>query len=174
MSTTETPLSAILKGAVSGLAGTAALSAAMEQVPSLLEQVGLGPSRRGEKSGAGGGKNSEQTVEKLAGKVAGDLFDAHLSKKERKVAGQVIHWAYGAGWGTVYGVMQSTFRFPPLLLGTLLAGLMGLTAATIIPSMRVAPQPKDLPLERNLLQLSYIFIFGWVTALVFSLLSRKK
>jgi hypothetical protein len=112
MSSQETFLGAIVKGAVSGIVGTAVLTVAMEQVPKLLGQVGLEPPRRGESTGAGGGRKSEQPVEKLAGKVAEDVFDTHLSRKERKVGGQIIHWAYGAGWGALHGIVQRTFHLP--------------------------------------------------------------
>jgi hypothetical protein len=174
MSEHETPLGAAMKGAVAGLAGTAVLTAAMQQVPHMLEQVGLGPSKKGEWSGAGGGRHSEKPVEKLAEKVAEGVFDTRLDRKDRQVAGQVIHWAYGAGWGTLYGVVQSTFRLPHLLHGTLLAGLMALAAATVVPSTKVVPPPSDLPPERNLLQFVYILLSAWTTALVYGFLSRRK
>jgi hypothetical protein len=60
------------------------------------------------------------------------------------------------------------------LAGTLIAGLMGLAAATVVPATNVVPPPKDLPAERNLLQMGYILLCAWVTALVFAVLSRKK
>jgi hypothetical protein len=174
MSEHETPLGVVIKGAVAGLAGTGVLTVAMEQVPKLLEQVGLGPSKRGEGTGAGGGRNPEQPVEKLAKKVAEGVFDKRLDRKERKVAGQAIHWAYGASWGVMYGIMQSTFRLPHLLHGTLLAGLMSLAAATIVPATKVVPPMSKLPLERSVLQFAYIVLSAWTTALVYGLLSRKK
>jgi hypothetical protein len=51
---------------------------------------------------------------------------------------------------------------------------MALAAATVIPSMQVVPPPKDLPAERNLLQLLYIVLYGLTTAQVFEVLSRRK
>jgi hypothetical protein len=174
MSNKESPLGAAIKGALSGTVGTVAMSVAMEQVPNLLKQVGMEPPKRGEATGVGGGKYSERPVEKLATKLADGVFDKRLNKEERKAGGQFLHWAYGIGWGSFYGIMQSTFKLPHLLHGTLLAGLMGIVAATVIPSTHVVPSPRDLPPERTILQMTYILVFAWATALVYALLSRRK
>ena len=51
---------------------------------------------------------------------------------------------------------------------------MGVTAATIIPSMHLTPPIDEIPPERTALQQLYILFYAWVTALIFGLLTRKK
>ena len=43
----ETPLAVVAKGAIAGLAGTAAITMAMRRTPQLLQQLGLQPSELG-------------------------------------------------------------------------------------------------------------------------------
>lgn len=174
MSGNESFIGAAAKGGFAGTLGTVAMSIGMEQLPHLLKQVGIVPPKRGEGTGVGGGKYSERPVEKLASKIADEVLDKRLSKEQRKAGGQFLHWAYGIGWGALYGVAQSKLRLPHLVHGTLLAGLMGATAAGAIPATQVVPWPKDLPPERTALQMTYIVFFAWTTALVFGLLSRRK
>ncbi len=174
MARRESLLGALIKGGLSGVVGTVVLTVAMQQAPRLLERAELDLPLEGETSGAGGGDNSAVAVEKLAVKVAQKVFDTHLTRKEKQATGQVIHWGYGIGWGMLYGLVQNTLRLPHALHGTLLAGLMGLAAATVIPGMRLVPSEKDLPPQRSLMQFVYILLFGWSTALVFRVLARKK
>lgn len=174
MSSKETPLGVVSKGALAGIVGTGVLTLAMQQVPRLLRAVGHELPKRGIFTGAGGGGKSEAPVEKLAIKVAEGVFDKRLNRKEKQAAGQFFHWAYGAGWGSLYGIMQSTIRLPKLVHGTILAGWMILAAATAMPFMQLVPPPKDLPRERVFLQSLYILFFAWTTALTFERLSPRR
>jgi hypothetical protein len=150
------------------------LSLSMKEVPSLLDKAGIDLPSDTKKSGAGGGRNAAKPVERLAGKLAGDMFEKRLSKEQKQAAGQALHWAYGLGWGAFYGVMRSSLPLPGVVQGTVLGGIMGVTAATIIPSMRLTPPLGEIPIERKVLQQVYIFLFAWTTALIFGLLTRKK
>ncbi|MEO5951578.1 MAG: hypothetical protein ABIQ44_03830 [Chloroflexia bacterium] len=174
MSDRETFLGAAIKGGIAGIAGTFAMSAGMEQLPHLLKMVDMEPPKRGEATGVGGGKYSERPVEKLADRIADEVFDKRLSKDARKAGGQLLHWAYGIGWGAFYGVVQSRLRLPHLVHGTLLAALMGVTAVSVVPATKVVPWPKDLPPQRTVLQMTYILMFAWTAALTFGMLSRRK
>lgn len=174
MSENMTPLGAIARGITAGISGTLILSLSMKEVPSLLAKVGIDLPSDTKRSGAGGGRNAAKPVERLAGKLAGDVFEKNLNRKQKQVAGQALHWAYGLGWGAFYGVMRSSLPFPGIVQGTVLAGIMGVTAATVIPSMRLTPPLDEIPTERKALQQSYILFYAWTTALLFGLLTRKK
>jgi hypothetical protein len=71
-------------------------------------------------------------------------------------------------------MLQSTFRLPHLLHGTVLAAMIALAAATVVPATKVVPPPTELPPDRTALQTFYVLLSAWTTALVFALLSRKK
>src|SRR5438309_11898254 len=114
----ESPLSATVKGGVAGMLSTAVITAAMKYGPTILRQIGVdapeppASARKGE------------PPEQLAGKVAQGIFDTRLDKEGKQIVGQAIHWTYGAGWGALYGILQSTLRLPFMVHGTLLGALM--------------------------------------------------
>src|SRR4051812_15870880 len=140
----ESPLSATAKGGAAGLLGTVVLTAAIKYAPGLLRQVGIDapePPAAAQRA---------KPPERLAGKVAKGLFDKRLDKKGREVGGQVIHWGYGVGWGSLYGIIQSTFRLPFMVTGTLLGIAMAIAASTGIPAMGVAPPADKVPTNQKI------------------------
>lgn len=103
----ESPLSVTVKGAVAGLAGTVVITAAMKGAPVLMKQLGM----ENQKPAPSSQQKKEPTAE-LAGKVARGVLDTPIDERTKQAAGQVIHWAYGAGWGALYGIVQSSLRIP--------------------------------------------------------------
>jgi hypothetical protein len=166
MAYSESPLSAAVKGTAAGLAGTVAMTAAMKYVPTLLRELGVASPEPPASAKKG------EPVEQLAGKVAEGLFDTRLDKEGKEIGGQVIHWGYGAGWGALYGIVQSTLRLPFVVPGTLLGGLMAVAASTLVPAMGVAPPVGKVPTDQKVMQTSFIMLYGWTTALVYHFLSR--
>ncbi len=164
MSRHESALEVTAKGAVAGLVGTAALTLAMSQAPKLMKMMGQAPPRQG------GGK---KPPEKLAEKVAEGVFDQSLSDETQQIAGQAVHWGYGAAWGAFYGIAQSSLRLPHFLHGTIFGGLVAAVASTLMPSMGLTPPPTEQPAQRNAMQLVLHLLYGWVTALVFHFLSSE-
>ncbi len=162
----ESPLSAIIKGALSGAVGTVVLSTAVKVGPTLLRQIGINAPEP-----PAGAKQNEPT-EKLAQKSAQGLFDTHLDRQEKKVAGQALHWGYGLGWGALYGIVQSALQWPFMVNGTLLGGAMTLTATTLVPAMGITPPADKIPTNQKAMQTSFIMLFGWTTTLVYHFLSR--
>ena len=125
MSGRPTPLGAIAKGMLAGIGGTLVLSLSMKEAPTLLRKAGVDLPSDTKKSGAGGGRHAAKPVERLAGKIANDLFDKPLTKDQKQAVGQALHWAYGLGWGAFYGIMRSSLPLPGIMQGTLLCGHNG-------------------------------------------------
>ena len=161
MATYQSPLAVVIKGALAGAAGTAAMNAFLEQAPALMERVGLAtarpptppakPTRRG--------SATEEVVEEATA----------LAPDEAKHAGGLLHWAYGSGWGAYYAVIQSTFRLPTLLHGTWLSGLMTVVAVRVIPAVGLAPAPRTR--DQMIVTGASHMVFGWTTAIVYSILN---
>lgn len=162
----ESPLSATVKGVAAGLAGTVSMTVAMQYTPTILRELGVDAPEPPASAKKG------KPVEQLAGKVARGVFDTRLDKEGKQVGGQVIHWGYGAGWGALYGIVQSTLRLPFLLHGTLLGALMTLAASTLVPAMGVAPPADKVPTNQKVMQASFIMLHAWTTALVYHFLSK--
>jgi hypothetical protein len=168
----ESPLAVVMKGAVAGLAGTAAITMAMKRTPQLLQQLGLAPSQSPAAEAEKIAESAGQPTEKLAEKVTTGVLDRPIEEDARGVAGQVIHWGYGAVWGAFYGMVQGSFRWPSLVHGAVFGGLVGAVASTLVPAMRLTPPPTQQPMPANAMMMVYHLLYGWVTALTFQLLSR--
>jgi putative membrane protein len=179
----ESPLEVTLKGMAAGLAGTAVLTVFRDQAPKVLEALGMQAqqepgdtkSRQGAKQAKGEDTpQDEDPPSKLAEKISEGVFEEPLGETEKRVAGQAIHWAYGAGWGALYGIVQGSIRMPHWLHGTLLGGLVGLIAATVVPGMKLMPPPDELPPPQRAMGMAMPMLFGWTTAFFFRLFSRSQ
>jgi hypothetical protein len=170
----ESPVAVVVKGAIAGLVGTAAITAGKQRRPELMQQFGLGSADPPSESRVQGGQPPEEPTAKLAGKVATGVLEKPIEEGTRERAGQAIHWAYGAAWGALYGVLQGTLRWPLPLSGTFFGLIVGAVASTAVPAMRLTPPPTRQPASMNVMQTVLHLLYGWVTALVFGLLASKK
>jgi hypothetical protein len=169
MARKESPLSVTLKGALAGLLGTVVATVGMKFGPQLMQQMGLAEDQQG----GGGQKQQAEPTEVLADKVAEGVFEQPLDEDSKQAAGQAIHWAYGAFWGAVYGIVQSSLRLPHWLHATIFGGLINLIASTLVPAMRVVPPPQEQPTSHKAMMGVINMLYGWVTATAFRLLSKN-
>ena len=169
MASYQTPISAIVKGALAGAAGTWVMSKAMERVPSLLRETGV-PLPKAPRSPTGSKTPTEEVADGLA--EAGEV--GPLDEDERATAGQAIHWGYGAAWGAVYGIMQSSLRLPHIIIGTLFGALVGSVADTVMPRLGLQTSPAGRPPSLTVLYMSYHLIYGWATALAWAILNLGR
>ena len=161
MATHQSPLAVVIKGGVAGAAGTAAMTAFLQQAPALMERLGLATARPPTPPAKPSGRRSatEKVVERAT----------TLASDETGHLGGALHWAYGAGWGAYYAVIQSTFRLPTLLHGTWLSGLMTVVAVRVIPAVGLAPAPRTR--DQMIVTGASHVVFGWTTAIVYSILN---
>ncbi|HVM24479.1 MAG TPA: hypothetical protein VM253_03670 [Candidatus Limnocylindrales bacterium] len=163
MSSYQSPLAVIVKGALAGAAGTAVMSAFMERAPDLMDRAGLG----GEEPPAPP-KDPEgpaSPTEELAERVA----DGTLDTEERAAAGQAIHWGYGAAWGAYFAVIQSTFRPSVITHGAMLGGLMTVVATKLVPRLGLAPEPRNR--EELITSGASHVVYGIATGIVYQVLN---
>ena len=100
------PLEAVLKGALSGALATV--------VSYTTGRVLFGPFAPPEFLARRGGTPPPL---KLVQKFASGIFEAELTKEEESTWVWVVHFGYGATWGVVYALLQSSLRLPSLLHG---------------------------------------------------------
>lgn len=139
-----TPLGAIVRGLVAGMAGTAAMTAYERAI---LEARGSEPST---------------VAGDVAKRLAQGVFQGQLSEQQIELAGGGMHFLYGTSWGALYGATQATFHHQPVLhglaFGTFLWGLSLLGT----PALNLAP---PLPLSEHL-------VYGLGVAGAYSFLER--
>jgi len=166
MTTYQSPLAVIVKGALAGAAGTAVMGAFMQRAPQLLEGVGIRlPAERP------GPTAPDSPNEALAERVAKGVAKQRLTPEAKETAGQAVHWTYGAAWGAFFGVMQSTLRLPHLIHGTIFGVLVGVVADTLLPAMRLQRDPRTNPAPTNVMHLAAHIVFGCTTAIVYGFLN---
>ena len=164
----ESPLEVSIKGALAGLAGTVVLTLAMQNVGRLLP-----PSAQGGPAERAGGESPDPPTERLAEKVASGVFETELSPDVRQTLGMGIHWGYGAFWGLLYGLVQSSLRLPVWLHGPLFGVIVWVVGPLgLIPAMKLADTPADRPTSGRLVSIGLHQVFGWTVAGAFHLLSR--
>ncbi len=170
----DSPLETIIKGAMAGLVGTLAITVAMNHRSELMQLLGLSSSQPAQKPQPPGGEPQvgQSPTEKLADKISAGILEQPLEPGTLRVAGQAIHWGYGAMWGVLYGILESSFHLPTIVHGAIFGSAVGLVSATALPAMGLSGSAKEKPITLNTTQMVNHLIFGWFTALAFRLLSR--
>ncbi len=166
MATYQSPLVAIVKGAIAGAAGTWAMGKAMSLPPQYLSRAGIqlpdsppGPTA------------PDSPTEALAERVAEGVARAELDPDAKRVGGQAIHWGYGAAWGSVYAILPSTFKRSPLRFGAVFGLLVGTVADTAVPAMRLQNWPTERPMALNVYYMAAHVVYGAAVALVYAVLN---
>jgi hypothetical protein len=166
MATHQSPLAVIVKGALAGAAGTAVMSAFMKRAPELMERAGVGPAE------PPAPPENPEAVSSPPEELAERVTDGELAGDEREVAGQAIHWGYGAAWGAYFAVIQSTFRPPSIMHGLFLGGLMTAVAVKLVPQLGLAPEPRTR--EELITAAASHGVYGVVTAIAYRVLNLGR
>lgn len=170
MASYQSPLTAIIKGAIAGAAGTAVMGVFMERAPELMERMGrpMPPSPPGPTA-------PDTPNEEVAQRLAEGLADASpLTAEAKATAGEAVHWAYGSAWGALYGVVQSSIKLPHFIHGTVFGALVGVVADTVMPAMRLQNKPTENPTAANVMHFAAHLVYGWTTALVWGVLNLGR
>lgn len=169
MSKTITPLGAVIRGAMAGLAGALAIRLAM-QYAMQASQKPAPPEEPTEKP-----PQAEDPREKLVRKVATGIFETELPEPERKTWAEMLHWEYGAFWGVVYGIVQASLWLPLWLHGILLGTVVWITGPLVLlPAMKLSPRPQDQPLDQVFKGWWFHAVYGLTTAVVFGGLTWRR
>jgi uncharacterized membrane protein YagU involved in acid resistance len=91
----------------------------------------------------------------------------HLSHEERKEAGPVVHYAFGALVGGLYGALAECSHWTSLGFGTAFGALLFASADLIgVPAFGLAPSPTEQPIAAQATPLAAHLVYGATTDLV--------
>jgi hypothetical protein len=168
MSRIETPMEVALKGAVAGLVGTVLLTLAMRRLQPLVDLVWPVQVLTEQAD------DSLDPTSRLAEKVAVGVFETELPMDVSQTIGKGIHWGYGALWGTIYGIVQSSIHLPIAAHGSVLGFVVWMVGPLgLVPAMRLSTSPLKKPMPQPLRSLFFHEIYGLSVAVAYKLLSRK-
>lgn len=107
----ETIWKSVAVGAVAGLAGAFAMNQFQSLLSSLSESGRQPPKEESEEA-------SEDATVKTAKAISENVFQHQLTGEEKKWAGPVVHYGFGATVGAAYGALAETSCVATAGLGT--------------------------------------------------------
>ncbi len=167
MGSGPTPLGAVARGLVSGAVGTAFMTLAQEL------SAKLASSGESDQDGAHDEQRPQDPWEqasvpaKVARRISEGVFGQEVSPERIPLLTHGMHWAYGTGWGTVYGLVQGTLHAPTVRHGVVFgAGVWAMSYVQLVP-MRLYEPPWKYPVKDVALELGYHLAYGTGVACAF-------
>jgi hypothetical protein len=170
--TRRSPLATLLCGAIAGAAGTAA-----------LDLVGYARYRRdgGEQgpfaweSSAGLSGWDAAPAPAVAGKrVIEGLFQIELEPPWARATNNVMHWAYGTGWGAAYGIVARSLSRSRPWLGLAFGPTVWASGYIVLGLARLYKPIWQYDLKTLGKDLSGHLAYGLTTAAVFRLINAPE
>lgn len=152
----------LLAGGAAGLAGTVAMNQFQNLWSVAAEKLKERKSNQ-EDAGSSNAENEDATM-KAAGKLA-ELARHKLSHDEKKKAGPIIHYAFGTGMGTLYGLMLEygprDMRRHPVLSGLGFGSVLFAGADEIaVPALGLSRKASQSPPSSHLYGLASHIVYG--------------
>jgi uncharacterized membrane protein YagU involved in acid resistance len=108
------------------------------------------------------GEPEDDTTVRTASAISEGLFARPLGERQKRVAGPVVHYAFGTVVGGLYGATAE--RIPAVTAGSGLpfgAAFWLVADETAVPLLRLAGPPGRYPLSVHLYALVSHLVFGW-------------
>ena len=127
---TKTPLAALLQGLAAGVAGTAVFTGYQALI--------------GKSSGRAQPRRWADAPDpaRVGKRVLEGVFQRRVTLAQVPTLTQVVHWAYGTGWGLVYAVIQESVR-RPVVSGVTLTTIVTAADYTLLPAMKLYDPPRE-------------------------------
>ena len=118
------------------------------------------PEHREHIPGQGNEQNDDATI-KTASAISEGVFDHQLTKKEKKVAGPAVHYAFSAAMGALYGGLAEVMDVTTLGFGTAFGAALFVGADEIaVPALGLSDMPNEVQPAKH--------VYGLVSHLVYS------
>jgi hypothetical protein len=159
-------MNSLLKGVIAGIAGTGVMTAYQMGVAKVRGQpVGTDVPHRWEDAPA-----PAQVVKKAA-----DAFGQgrRFTREDVPLLTNAMHWLYGIGWGTFYGLGAGHTRPDPVAGGLAFGtGVWGAAYAELIP-LGIYEAPWKYPKRELAIDLSYHLVYGLAVAGAYAALDSR-
>jgi len=159
-------MNSLLKGVVAGIAGTGVMTAYQLGVAKLRGQP-----LSTEVPHKWADAPAPAQVAKRAAHAVGQ--GARLTREDVPLLTNAMHWLYGIGWGTFYGLGAGQTRPDPVKGGLAFGpGVWGAAYAELIP-LGIYEAPWKYPKRELALDLSYHLVYGLAVAGAYAALDSR-
>lgn len=147
-----------MAGAAGGLAGAWTMNQAHAAIGKLKPQDQQPQMAQGE---------SEDATMKAADKVVAVASGYHLVRAEKKKAGPLVHYAFGAAAGALYGAVVERQRHLTAAAGPLFGAALFVSADEIgVPLAGLSRLPAEYPISTHLEAMAAHLVYGVTADLV--------
>jgi len=151
---------ALWKGVAAGALGGLVASYAMNQFQAVTKKLSADGQGEAEKNGG------EDATVKTAEAITGALGHP-LSKEEKKVAGPLVHYAFGTAMGAVYGALAELSPRVARGAGVPFGTAVWLGADEVaVPALGLSKKPAESPPSVHAYALASHLVYGLATDLV--------
>jgi putative membrane protein len=154
----------IAKGLLAGLIGGLAGSIAMNEFQAVTKGVTEAWKRSAhqpEKPSAQNGSDEDDATMKAADRIAMLTSGNHLSRQQKKTAGPIVHYAFGAIVGVVYGALSEMAPVVTKGAGTAYGTAVWLGGDEVaVPMLELAGSPKATPVRVHANALASHLVYG--------------
>ena len=165
----------IWKGAAAGAVGGLVASWVMNEFSSVLTKITEASTNGNKRKSQGNGQQQEDPTIVTAEKITETFAGIRLSKDQKKIGGTVVHYAFGATMGAVYGAATEIRPEVHSLAGLPYGMALFLVADEVaVPLLGLAKKPTEYPLSSHLSGLGQHLVYGVTTELVRRTLREKS
>jgi putative membrane protein len=144
----------VYKGLIAGAIGGLAASWIMTQFQAAVSRAleGQPDPHKGE---------GEDATVKTASAISSKVLDHELSPEEKKTAGPLVHYAYGAGIGAVYGGLTQKYGTTKSGFGSAYgAAAWALGDEVAVPALGLGKKPTETPVAKHVQALAAHLVYG--------------
>ena len=165
----ETGEASILKGMLAGAVGGLVASWTMNEFQKAwaAAERQITDGRLGHQGKQKGGEDAEDATMKTADRISELLQGRHLTRDEKKKAGPVVHYAFGAIMGAVYGATVEVNPAANALAGIPFGAILFAAADEVaLPALGLSDKPAAYPLSTHFYGLVSHAVYGVTTETV--------
>lgn len=170
----DTQAGDLIRGAVAGMVAGAVAALVMNQFQNLLSTLTPGDEGEQLSEGEGGPKpeqkasnEDEPATTKAAEAISQRLLHHDLSREEKKVAGPVMHYGFGATMGGLYGVAAEAAPAVRTGGGTAYGAAVWLAADEVaVPALGLGPPPTQTQMSTHMFALASHLVYGLTLEMV--------
>jgi hypothetical protein len=155
----------MLAGAVGGLVAAWTMNEFQKAWAAAEKQITGG--QQGQQDGEKSGDDTEDATTRTADRISQALQGRHLTRDEKKQAGPVVHYAFGALMGAVYGASVEVNPAANALAGIPFGAILFAAAdEVVLPVLGLSNKPAAYPLSTHVYGLVSHAVYGMTTETV--------